>query len=81
MRLRKGKRVYKLPAFSMIEMVVLERDRDFWKLQNVPRPYRLSDEQGEPRDFFTSDGLLFLIPVPDRTYKLTVRYFPPVSEV
>lgn len=92
MKLRTGHPRYKIPAFSRIETVLVEGNQKYnqtcaMRLQQVPiGDIEISETRGFPVYFSvyqSVDGGLNLIefyPVPDKPYKVTIRYLPPLQE-
>lgn len=92
MKLRTGHPRYKIPAFSRIETVLVEGNQKHnqmraMRLQQVPLgEIRTNETRGFPVRFSvyqSVDGGLNLIefyPVPDKPYKVVIRYLPPLQE-
>lgn len=84
MKLRKGQQSYKIPAHFQIMQVFVEHKGVNYVLRQalVDQYMDLRDAKpARPIVFFPCGNNIMVRPKPDRAYKMTVRYIPPVAEV
>lgn len=92
MKLKTGNPRYKIPAFSRIETVLVEGNQKHnqmcaMRLQQIPLgEIRIDETRGFPVCFsvYQSVGgklnIIEFYPIPDKPYKVVIRYLPPLQE-
>ena len=85
MKIRKGRPGYKIPNIgtllnAWIEEGGIYRTRTMMYLQPYEKIKELPQKQGQPRFIGIANGRMALWPTPDKSYEVTIRYYPPAME-
>lgn len=93
MKLRRGRAVYKVPPYSQILCAYVEGNQrhnqmvsymlqqvDLGDLASVGDDERRKIPMAMPTTFAVFDEKIEFWPRPDKAYKVTVRYLPPMME-